>query len=67
MSVDSSLIFQIAGIGIVIAFITTILKQLGKEEYAHWATLVGFLYVLYLVTTIVSNLFQRIKAVFLFQ
>lgn len=29
---DASVLFQIAGIGIIVALIHTILKQMGKEE-----------------------------------
>lgn len=67
MAVDINTIFQIAGIGIVVAMIHTILKQMGKEDYAHWVTLMGFIFVLYMVAGIVQDLFQKIKGVFLFQ
>lgn len=60
-------IFQIAGIGIVVAMIHTVLKQMGKEDWAHWVTLIGFVVVLYMVATIVDDLFKKIKSVFLFQ
>ncbi|WP_138415849.1 stage III sporulation protein AC [Aquibacillus sediminis] len=64
---DASVIFQIAGIGIIVAMIHTILKQMGKEEYAQFATLVGFIIVLLFVINGISDLFQEIKSVFLFQ
>lgn len=64
---DVNTIFQIAGIGIVVAMIHTVLKQMGKEDWAHWVTLIGFVVVLYMVATIVNELFQKIKGVFLFQ
>ncbi|RBW70602.1 stage III sporulation protein AC [Bacillus taeanensis] len=67
MNHDVSLIFQIAGIGIVVAMIHTVLKQMGKEEYAQWVTLIGFIVVLYMVITLIDDLFQKIKGVFLFQ
>nr|WP_221434236.1 stage III sporulation protein AC [Geomicrobium halophilum] len=63
---DVDTIFQIAGIGIVVAMIHTVLKQMGKEDWAHWVTLIGFVVVLYMVATIVDDLFQRIRSVFLF-
>ncbi|PTX53917.1 stage III sporulation protein AC [Melghirimyces profundicolus] len=59
-------IFQIAGIGIIVAMIHTVLKQMGKEEYAHWVTLIGFIVVLFMVVVLVEDLFQTIKNVFLF-
>ncbi|MDA1474886.1 stage III sporulation protein AC [Bacillus sp. CLL-7-23] len=67
MGVDVNIIFQIAGVGIVVAFLHTILDQMGKKEYAQWVTLLGFIYILFMVATIVDDLFQKIKAVFLFQ
>ncbi|SEO30546.1 stage III sporulation protein AC [Amphibacillus marinus] len=67
MQQDVSLIFQIAGIGVVVAMIHTILKQMGKEEYAQFITLVGFIIVLMMVMNSIADLFQQIKSVFLFQ
>ena len=67
MGVDVNVIFQIAGGGIVVAFLHTILDQMGKKEYAQWVTLLGFIYILFMVATIVDDLFKKIKAVFLFQ
>ncbi|MFN2745383.1 MULTISPECIES: stage III sporulation protein AC [Bacillus] len=67
MGIDVNIIFQIAGVGIVVAFLHTILDQMGKKEYAQWVTLLGFIYILFMVATVVDDLFQKIKAVFLFQ
>lgn len=67
MLTDASILFQIAGIGIIVALIHTILKQMGKEEIAQFATLVGFIIVLVIVINELSDLFQQIKSVFLFQ
>ncbi|AXF54784.1 stage III sporulation protein AC [Salicibibacter cibarius] len=66
MGYDVDTIFQIAGIGIVVAMIHTVLKQMGKEDWAQWVTLIGFVVVLYMVATIVDDLFQRIRGIFLF-
>ncbi|WP_018660646.1 stage III sporulation protein AC [Heyndrickxia acidiproducens] len=67
MGMDVDIIFKIAGVGIVVAFLHTILDQVGKKEYAQWVTLLGFLYILFLVASIVGDLFSKIKSVFLFQ
>ncbi|WP_404452980.1 stage III sporulation protein AC [Virgibacillus necropolis] len=67
MLTDASILFQIAGIGIIVALIHTILKQMGKEEIAQFATLVGFIIVLIMVVNGLADLFQQIKSVFLFQ
>jgi stage III sporulation protein AC len=64
---DATILFQIAGIGIIVALIHTILKQMGKEEIAQFATLLGFIIVLVIVINGLADLFQQIKSVFLFQ
>jgi stage III sporulation protein AC len=67
VNIDVNAIFQIAGIGIIVAMIHTILKQMGKEDWAHWVTLIGFIVVLYMVANLINELFQTIRNVFLFQ
>lgn len=67
MTSDVNIIFQIAGIGIVVAMLHTILKQMGKEEYAHWVTLIGFIVILFIVISVLDDLFQKIRGVFLFR
>ncbi len=67
MNIDVNAIFQIAGIGIVIAMIHTVLKQMGKEDMAHWATLIGFVVVMLMVIRMLDELFREIKTIFLFQ
>lgn len=67
MSIDVGLIFQIAGIGIVLAFIHTVLKELKREDIANWVILVGFVVILFHVAFLINTLFDKIKSVFLFQ
>ncbi|WP_335870651.1 stage III sporulation protein AC [Bacillus sp. 2205SS5-2] len=67
MGLDVDIIFKIAGVGIVVAFLHTILDQVGKKEYSQWVTLLGFIYILFMVASIVDELFQKIKSVFLFE
>ncbi len=67
MGIEVGLIFKIAGVGIVIAFINTLLEQINKKEYAQWVTLFGFIYILFMVAQIIEQLFDKIKSVFLFQ
>lgn len=66
MGYDVNTIFQIAGIGIIVAMIHTILEQAGKKDIAQWVTLIGFIVVLYMVASWINDLFQKIKSVFLF-
>jgi stage III sporulation protein AC len=67
MDLDVDIIFKIAGIGIVVAFIVTVLDQMGKKEFAQWVTLIGFMIILFQIASIMDDLFQKIKSVFLFQ
>ncbi|WP_203361787.1 stage III sporulation protein AC [Bacillus sp. REN10] len=67
MGIEVEVIFKIAGIGLIVAFLHTILEQVGKKEYAQWVTLFGFIYVLFLIAAVVEDLFNTIKDVFLFQ
>jgi stage III sporulation protein AC len=63
---DYSTIFQIAGIGIFIGMIHTLLKQSGQEDFAKWISLIGFIFVLVQIATLLDSLFTKIKSVFLF-
>lgn len=65
--IDASILFQIAGIGIITALIHTILKQMNKEDIAQFVSLVGFIIVLLIVMSHLANVFQQIKSVFLLQ
>ncbi|RYL92342.1 stage III sporulation protein AC [Sporolactobacillus sp. THM7-4] len=65
MSLDVNTIFQIAGIGIIVAMIQTVLKQMGKDDWAQWVTLIGFVVILYMAATMIDDLFEKIKSVFL--
>lgn len=67
MLTETTILFQIAGIGIIVALIQSILKQMGKDEIGQFVTLVGFIIVLLLVINSLADFFQKIKTVFLFQ
>ena len=67
MNLDVNAIFQIAGIGIIVAMIQSILKQMGKEDMANWVTVIGFVVVLFMVIRLLEDLFEEIKTIFLFQ
>ncbi|WP_027725837.1 stage III sporulation protein AC [Tuberibacillus calidus] len=66
MSIDVQTIFQIAGIGIIVAMIQTVLKQMGKDDWSQWVTLIGFVVILYMVASLIGDLFDKIRDVFLF-
>jgi stage III sporulation protein AC len=65
MNTEINSIFFIAGVGILTAVIHTVLKQSGKEEFAHWATLTGFIVIMFTVLTYISDLFDKVRNVFL--
>lgn len=67
IKMDVTAVFQIAGVGIIIAIIHSVLKQMGKEDMAHWVTVIGFVVGLFMVIDMLGELFQEIKAIFLFQ
>ncbi len=66
MAFDVSSIFYIAGVGIIVAMIHTVLKQAGREDWAHWVTLIGFIIILYMVASHIQTLFQYLQRVFKF-
>ena len=63
---DLSLIFQIAGVGIVLVILDIVLEQSGKKEYATLANIVGVVIILTMMIQLISRLFSSVKAMFLF-
>lgn len=63
---DLSLIFQIAGVGIVLVILDKVLDQSGKKEYASLANIVGVVIILTMMIQLISRLFSSVKSMFLF-
>ncbi len=63
MSVD--LIFKIAGIGIVVTVICQILKKADRDDIATLVGIAGLVIVLSMVLSVVGELFESIKNIFL--
>lgn len=61
---DYSLIFKVAGIGIMVSVIFMVLKQAGREEQGHLVTLVGVVLVLFMAFRIVADLFSSVRTMF---
>ena len=57
MEVD--LIFQIAGIGIVVAVINQLLSRAGRDEQALLVTIAGLVVVLFILTDRIGELFLQ--------
>ena len=61
---DISIIFKIAGVGIVTALVNQILKKSDKDEIATLTTLAGLIIVLLMVVEMISKLFSSLQGIF---
>ena len=62
MKVD--LIFQIAGIGIIVSVMNVLLTRSGRDEQALMITIAGLVIVLMMVVREIAELFSTVKTVF---
>lgn len=62
MNID--LIFQIAGVGIIVAVLNQLLTRAGREEQALLTTIAGLVVVLFIVTQQIGELFETVKRIF---
>ncbi len=61
---DVELIFQIAGVGIVVAVLNQLLSRAGRDEQALLITIAGLVAVLFILTRQIGDLFTSIKSIF---
>ena len=61
---DVDFIFQVAGIGIIVAVLNQLLVRSGREDQAMLTTLAGLVVVLIMVVTEIGNLLDTVKSVF---
>lgn len=61
---DVNFIFQIAGIGIIVAVLNQLLVRSGREEQALLTTIAGLIVVLFIVTEQIGTLFDAVKNIF---
>lgn len=61
---DISRIFQIGGIGILVAVFYTILKEAKREEIAQLLAIGGVALVTLMVIRLIGELFNEVKSVF---
>ena len=61
---DLSLIFKIAGLGILVAVCSQILSKTGRDEQATFVTIAGMIVALMLLITQIRDLFDLIASVF---
>lgn len=61
---DINLIFKIAGIGIIVAILSKLLYQSGKDEIAMMTSLAGTIVVLIMVIGMIVKLFDTVRTMF---
>ncbi|MHB1653779.1 MAG: stage III sporulation protein AC [Desulfitobacteriaceae bacterium] len=61
---DLNMILRIAGIGIFVGVLVTLLNESGKKEIAQLVTVAGVVLVLFTVIQGISQLFTLVKSVF---
>ncbi|HHY94435.1 MAG TPA: stage III sporulation protein AC [Firmicutes bacterium] len=61
---DVEFIFKIAGVGILVSVLYTVLKQAGKEEQGQLVALAGVVVVLMMVIQLVVRLFETVRTMF---
>ena len=61
---DISILFKIAGIGILIAVVHQILTKAGREDQAMMVSMCGMIIVLTMVVKEISTLFETVRTVF---
>lgn len=62
---NAEIIFKIAGIGLLITFISIVLKKADREDVANLLAIGGIAIVSVMVLGLISELFQTIREVFL--
>ncbi|MCD8391047.1 MAG: stage III sporulation protein AC [Firmicutes bacterium] len=62
MNVD--LIFQVAGVGIIVAVLNQLLARAGRDEQALLVTIAGLVAVLFILTQEIGDLFDSVKSIF---
>lgn len=63
-TVEITIIFKIALVGILVTIINQILKQSGRDEQAFIVSLAGLLLVLFWIIPYISQLFETIQDMF---
>jgi stage III sporulation protein AC len=63
-SVDISLLFQIAAVGILVTVLNQVLKNSGREEIGTMVTIAGVVLVLFWIVGHIAELFTHLRTVF---
>ena len=62
---DFSLLFKIAGAGIILVIIDKVLKSSGKDDIATIANIAGVVIILMMVINLIVKLFNTVKTMFM--
>ena len=65
-TLDVSLLFKIAAVGILLMIIDKILKSSGKEDIAMITNMAGIIIILLMVLNLINTLFTTVKTMFQF-
>lgn len=58
------MIYKIAGLGIIVAILSIVLTQAGRQEQAQMLSLAGVVIVLVWLVQMIANLFSDVESVF---
>jgi len=61
---DISLLFKIAGIGVLVAVSYQLLHKLDRDDQATYVSIAGIVIVLLMLIAEMANLYETIKSVF---
>ena len=61
---ELDLIFRIAGVGIIVAVLSMLLKKADRDEYAMVVTIAGLIIVLAMIINEIAALFETVQTVF---
>ena len=61
---DVTLVFQIAGLGIIVAVLSQLLKRAERDEQALMITIAGLVIVKLMLVNEISELFETVRSVF---
>ena len=64
IAVDINFIFQIAGVGMIVAVLDQLLTRAGRDEQAMLVTVAGLVAVLLIMVTKVGELFTAVRTAF---
>lgn len=64
MTMDISIIFKLAAVGIIVTVVCQVLKKSDRDDIATIVSLVGLIIALTVVISMISDLFTQIKQLF---